>query len=165
MFYHLLYPLKKYFSGFNLFQYITFRAVMAAITALLISFIIGPYILKMLKKYQIGELIRDDGPQTHLSKKGTPTMGGIIILFSVIAPVLLWANLNNTYINLILLSTVWMGIFGFLDDYLKVVKKMKKGLIARYKLLGQIGLGTLVGCYLFSHRNSPILIRSLQYRS
>ncbi|MFH1213611.1 MAG: phospho-N-acetylmuramoyl-pentapeptide-transferase [Candidatus Neomarinimicrobiota bacterium] len=149
MFYHLLYPLKKYFSGFNLFQYITFRAVMAAITALLISFIIGPYILKMLKKYQIGELIRDDGPQTHLSKKGTPTMGGIIILFSVIAPVLLWANLNNTYINLILLSTVWMGIFGFLDDYLKVVKKMKKGLIARYKLLGQIGLGTLVGCYLF----------------
>jgi len=149
MFYHLLYPLKKYFSGFNLFQYITFRAVMAAITALLIAFIIGPYILKMLRKYQIGETIRSDGPQTHLEKKGTPTMGGILILFSIIVPVLLWANLNNTYINLILLSTVWMGVFGFIDDYLKVVKKMKKGLIARYKLLGQIALGTVIGCYLY----------------
>ncbi|NLA23158.1 MAG: phospho-N-acetylmuramoyl-pentapeptide-transferase [Candidatus Marinimicrobia bacterium] len=149
MFYHLLYPLRKYFTGFNLFQYITFRAAMAAITALLISFIIGPYIIKKLKKYQIGELIREDGPQTHLAKKGTPTMGGIIILFSVIVPVLLWANLTNTYINLILLSTIWMGIFGFLDDYLKVVKKKKKGLIARYKLLGQITLGLLIGCYLY----------------
>jgi phospho-N-acetylmuramoyl-pentapeptide-transferase len=149
MFYHLLYPLKKYFSGFNLFQYITFRATMAAITALLIAFLIGPYILKMLRKYQIGELIRTDGPQTHQEKKGTPTMGGIIILFSVIVPVLLWANLNNTYVNLILLSTVWMGVFGFIDDYLKVVKKMKKGLIARYKLLGQVVLGTIIGCYLY----------------
>ncbi len=149
MFYHLFFPLKKYFSGFNLFQYITFRAVMAAITALLISFIIGPFVLKMLRKYQIGELIRTDGPQTHQEKKGTPTMGGILILFSVILPVLLWANLTNTYINLILLSTIWMGIFGFIDDYLKVVKKMKKGLIARYKLMGQIALGAVVGCYLY----------------
>ncbi len=148
MFYHFLYPLKNLFSGFNLFQYITFRAAMAAITALLISFLIGPYILKKLHLYQIGELIREDGPQTHLSKKGTPTMGGLIILFSVLVPVLLWANLRNTYINLVLLSTVWMGVIGFLDDYLKVIKKLKKGLIARYKLIGQVTLGLLIGAYL-----------------
>jgi len=149
MFYHFLYPLKNYFSGFNLFQYITFRASMAAITALLISFIVGPIILRLLKKYQIGEIIRENGPKTHLSKKGTPTMGGIIILISVIIPVLLWANLKNIYIILILLATLWMGAIGFLDDYLKVVKKIKKGLIARYKLIGQITLGLIIGSYLY----------------
>lgn len=149
MFYHFLYPLTKYFHGFNLLQYITFRAAMAATTALLISFIIGPYILKMLKKYQIGELIRTDGPQTHQAKKGTPTMGGIIMIFAVLVSILLWANLRNTYINLMLLSTLWMGAIGFLDDYLKVVKKMKKGLIARYKLLGQISLGLIISVYIY----------------
>ncbi|MFH1250027.1 MAG: phospho-N-acetylmuramoyl-pentapeptide-transferase [bacterium] len=149
MFYHLLVPLKKYISGFNLFQYITFRAAMAAITALLISFIIGPFFLKLLEKYQIGETIRDDGPKSHLSKKGTPTMGGIIMIFSVVIPVLLWANLKNTYILLVLLATLWMGAIGFLDDYLKVIKKYKKGLIARYKLTGQILLGLIIGSYLY----------------
>ncbi len=149
MFYHLLVPLKKYISGFNLFQYITFRSAMAAITALLISFIIGPIILRLLQKHQVGEIIREDGPQTHLSKKGTPTMGGIIILISVITPVLLWANLKNIYINLVLLATLWMGMIGFLDDYLKVIKKYKKGLIARYKLVGQITLGLIIGSYLY----------------
>ncbi|PIS28218.1 MAG: phospho-N-acetylmuramoyl-pentapeptide-transferase [Candidatus Marinimicrobia bacterium CG08_land_8_20_14_0_20_45_22] len=149
MFYHFLYPLKRIFSGFNLFQYITFRAAMAAITALLIAFIAGPFILLMLKKFQCGELIREDGPKTHLAKKGTPTMGGIIILISVIIPVLLWANLKNTYVDLILLATIWMGAIGFLDDYLKVVRKMKKGLIARYKLLGQISLGLIIGAYIY----------------
>ncbi len=149
MFYHLLFPLKKYVSGFNLFQYITFRAAMAAITALLISFIIGPLILRLLKKHQVGEIIRENGPTSHLAKKGTPTMGGIIILISVIIPVLLWANLKNIYTILILIATIWMGIIGFVDDYLKVVKKIKKGLIARYKLIGQISLGMIIGCYLF----------------
>lgn len=149
MFYHFLYPLKRIFSGFNLFQYITFRAAMAAITALLISFIVGPLILKILKKYHVGEVIRENGPKSHLAKKGIPTMGGIIILISVIIPILLWANLKNTYINLIMLSTVWMGAIGFLDDYLKVVKKKKKGLIARYKLLGQVTLGLIVGTYIY----------------
>jgi len=149
MFYHLLFPLKKYISGFNLFQYITFRAAMAAITALVISFIIGPIILRLLKKHQVGEIIRENGPTSHLAKKGTPTMGGIIILFSVIIPVLLWANLKNIYTILILIATIWMGIIGFVDDYLKVVKKIKKGLIARYKLIGQISLGIIIGCYLF----------------
>ncbi len=149
MFYHFLYPLKTYISGFNLFQYITFRAAMAAITALLISFVVGPIILKQLRKHQIGEIIRENGPKSHLAKRGTPTMGGIIILFSVVVPVLLWANLKNIYINLILLATLWMGAIGFLDDYLKVVKKFKQGLIARYKLIGQITLGLIIGSYLY----------------
>lgn len=149
MFYHLLVPLRKYFSGFNLFQYITFRAAMAAITALLISFIIGPFFLKLLAKYQIGETIRENGPKSHLAKKGTPTMGGIIIIISVLLPVLLWANLKSIYILMILFATLWMGAIGFLDDYLKVVKKYKNGLIARYKLTGQITLGLIIGCYLY----------------
>lgn len=149
MFYHLLFPLTKYFHGFNLLQYITFRAAMAAITALLISFVIGPYILKILIKYQIGETIRTDGPQTHLAKKGTPTMGGTIIIFAVLVPVLLWGVLSNTYLNLMMLATLWMGAIGFLDDYLKVVKKLKKGLIARYKLAGQISLGLIIALYLY----------------
>jgi phospho-N-acetylmuramoyl-pentapeptide-transferase len=157
MFYHLLFPLKRFFSGFNLFQYITFRAAMAAITALLISFIIGPLIIRLLKKHQIGEIIREDGPKTHLQKKGTPTMGGIIILFAVLLPTLLWGNLSNPYIILILISTVWMGCIGFLDDYLKVVKKKKKGLIAYYKLAGQISLGFIIGSYIYFSPNFSLI--------
>jgi len=149
MLYHLLYPLTDLFSGFNLFRYITFRSAWAAITALLISFIVGPYIIKKLRQHQIGEEIRADGPQSHLKKSGTPTMGGLIILAAVIIPTLLWARLDNTYVLLILLSTVWMGLVGFLDDYLKSVKKIPKGLVARYKLLGQLTLGAVIGgiCY------------------
>ena len=122
---------------------------MAAITALFISFIIGPFILKLLTKHQIGETIREDGPRSHLAKKGTPTMGGIIIIISVIIPVLLWANLKSIYILLVLLATLWMGSIGFLDDYLKVIKNYKNGLIARYKLAGQIILGLIIGFYLY----------------
>ncbi|MFQ5639535.1 MAG: phospho-N-acetylmuramoyl-pentapeptide-transferase [bacterium] len=149
MFYYLLYPLRDYISGFNLFRYITFRSAWAAITALLISFIVGPYIIKKLREHQIGEEIRDDGPQTHLKKAGTPTMGGLIILMSVAIPTLLWARITNIYIILILFSTLWMGFFGFLDDYLKTIKKYPKGLIARYKLLGQLSLGAIIGCVLY----------------
>lgn len=145
MFYYLFYPLSKYVSGFNLFQYITFRAASAAITALLISFLLGPVVIRQLKKRQIGEEIREDGPQTHKAKAGTPTMGGIIILGAVIVPTLLWAKLDNIYVQLVLLATVWMGLVGFFDDYLKVVKKYPKGLIGRYKLAGQITLGTIIG--------------------
>ncbi|RMD96317.1 MAG: phospho-N-acetylmuramoyl-pentapeptide-transferase, partial [Calditrichaeota bacterium] len=107
MFYYLFYPLSKYVSGLNLFQYISFRAASAAITALLISFIIGPWIIRKLQQLHIGEEIRKEGPETHLKKAGTPTMGGIIILSSVIIPTLLWAKVMNTYVLLILLATVW----------------------------------------------------------
>ncbi|MGH2574559.1 MAG: phospho-N-acetylmuramoyl-pentapeptide-transferase, partial [Ignavibacteria bacterium] len=135
--------------GFDIFRFITWRSALAAITAMSISFIIGPKILKILKSRGIGEEIRPDGPKIHLTKAGTITMGGIIILFSILIPVILWADILNTYILLILLSTVWMGIVGFTDDYLKVIKKLKRGLVAKYKLLNQITLGLVVGCLIY----------------
>lgn len=148
MFYHILYPLHEYVSWLNLFRYITFRSAGAAITALLISFLVGPYIIRMLKARQINEEIRVDGPQTHLVKAGTPTMGGLIILCAVIIPTLLWARLDNLYVGIILMATAWMGFVGFFDDYLKTVKKEKKGLVARYKLAGQIILGLVISLIL-----------------
>ncbi|MEE9166493.1 MAG: phospho-N-acetylmuramoyl-pentapeptide-transferase [Candidatus Neomarinimicrobiota bacterium] len=154
MLYHLLYPLRSYISGFNIFQYITFRAAMAAITALFICFIIGPRVIAILRSRGIVEEIRTAGPDTHLSKKGTPTMGGVIVLSAVILPTLLWANVTNVYIHMILVATLWMGLLGFLDDYLKTVKKEKKGLIARYKLGGQMALGLIIGIWLYQ---SPFL--------
>ena len=145
MLYHLLYPLKAYFFGFNVFRYITFRSGAAAITALLISFIVGPMFIKWLQRKQIGELIRDDGPPNHLQKAGTPTMGGLIILIAILVPVLLFARLDDIFTQIMLFATVWMGGIGFLDDYLKVVKKKSKGLIGRYKLAGQISFGVIIG--------------------
>lgn len=149
MLYHLLFPLRDYISGLNIFRYQTFRSAGAAITALIISFIIGPWIIKKLKERRIGEQIRKDGPPTHMAKRGTPTMGGIIIVVAIIAPTLLWANLLNTYTQLILFATLWMGLLGFLDDYLKIIKKLPKGLVARYKLLGQIVLGIILGSIIY----------------
>ncbi len=149
MFYHLLYPLKKYIFGFNLLGYITFRSAAAAILALLISFIVGPVIINYLRKKQIGQEIRKDGPQTHLKKAGTPAMGGLIILIAIVVPVLLFAQLNNIYIWLILIATLWMGIVGIIDDVMKNIKKKPKGLIGRYKLAGQISLGLLIGSIIY----------------
>jgi phospho-N-acetylmuramoyl-pentapeptide-transferase len=146
-----LYQFKDYFIGFNVFRYITVRAALSAITALLIAMWVGPKIIAALKKHQIGEEIRNDGPQTHLVKQGTPTMGGLIILFSVLVAVLLWANLTNIYFILVFIATLVMGLVGFLDDYLKSVKKMKKGLVGRYKLLGQISLGLFIGLVIYFH--------------
>ena len=149
MFYHLLYPFRDYFFGFNVFKYISFRAVGAAITALIISFLIGPKIIRTLKSHQIGEIIRKTGPASHHNKQGTPTMGGIIVLVSIILPTLLWAKLDDRYIMIIVGATLYMGLIGFLDDYLKVVKYFSTGLIARYKILGQFLLGLFIGLTLF----------------
>jgi phospho-N-acetylmuramoyl-pentapeptide-transferase len=142
--YHLLYPLRDRFIGFNLFGYITFRSAAAAVTALLVAFIVGPLIIRKLRGMQIEQVIRTDGPATHHKKAGTPTMGGLIILCAVLVPVLLFARLDNLYIRLLIGTTVWMGAVGFLDDYLKVVRRVPKGLIGRYKLLGQCIWGLLV---------------------
>jgi phospho-N-acetylmuramoyl-pentapeptide-transferase len=144
MLYHLFLPLRNVIIGANLFRYLTFRSAMAALFALLISFFIGPWMIRKLREHQIGEEIRSDGPKTHLSKAGTPTMGGLMILVAVAVPTLLFANLTNFYVLLTLLAFLWMGAVGFFDDYLKAVRKTKKGLVARYKLLGQIGLGAVV---------------------
>lgn len=157
--FYLVYELfvKYDLSGQNLFRFITFRAAMAAVTALAISLFVGPYIINKLRQKQIGEEIRDDGPQTHAAKKGTPTMGGLIILASVLLPTVMWADLKNMYVLLVLLATIWMGVVGFIDDYLKAIKKTKAGLIARYKTIGQIGLGLVVGSVIyFSPSFEPI---------
>ncbi len=148
MLYELLFPLSKYISGFNLFQYISFRSAGAAVTALLICFVVGPRIIHQLRERLIGQTIRKEGPQTHLKKAGTPTMGGLIVLLAVLVPTLLWARPNLNVI-LVLIATVWMGAVGFLDDYLKVVKKLPKGLIGRYKIVGQVSLGLVVGCVIY----------------
>lgn len=151
MLYFLAEFINKKFNppGFDIFRFITWRSALAAITAMIISFWIGPMIIKKLNKGKVADEIRTDGPKQHLAKAGTPTMGGVIILFSVLVPVLLWGDLRNTYVLLILLSTIWMGIVGFIDDYLKVFKKLKRGLVARYKLMNQIGLGLVVACLIY----------------
>lgn len=151
MLYFLAEIINREFSppGFDVFRFITWRSALAAITAMIISFWIGPMIIKRLNKDKVADEIRTDGPQQHLVKAGTPTMGGVIILLSVLIPVLLWGDLKNTYVLLILLSTIWMGVVGFIDDYLKVFKKLKRGLVARYKLMNQIGLGLVVACLIY----------------
>ena len=157
MLYELLYPLRESFFIFNVFQYLTFRAAGAVITSLLISFFIGPKIIRTLKNRQIGEKIYN-GPESHQKKEGTPTMGGIILLSAIILPSILWCRLDNIYFQLILFSTIFMGIIGFIDDYLKVIKLYNKGLIARYKLLGQFICGTLLGTYLISNNTFAFII-------
>lgn len=148
MLYHLLLPLSETFILFNLFRYITFRTAGATLTALLISLILGPIVIRKLRDKQVSEKIRDEGPATHKVKEGTPTMGGIIVLLSVVIPTLLWANLTNPYIQLILLVTVWMGLIGFMDDYLKAIRHQPKGMVGKKKLAGQVALGLLLGVLL-----------------
>ncbi|QQS34923.1 MAG: phospho-N-acetylmuramoyl-pentapeptide-transferase [Ignavibacteriales bacterium] len=151
MLYYLFEYINKTFSppGFDIFRFLTFRSALAAITGLFLSLYLGPRIIRVLQKYQIGEAKKADGPKFHWSKAGTPTMGGIIVVLSVAIPVLLWADINSTYIILILTGTLWLSLVGFLDDYLKVVKKFPNGLIARYKLLGQIVIGLIVGSVIY----------------
>lgn len=137
--------------GFDVFRFLTFRSAVAAVTSLLFSFWIGPKILNLLKRKQIGEAKKIDGPTFHYSKAGTPTMGGLIILFSGLVPVLFWGDLKNVYVQLILFATIALGLLGFLDDYLKVVKKYKDGLVAKYKLIGQVLVGIVVGLFIYNH--------------
>jgi phospho-N-acetylmuramoyl-pentapeptide-transferase len=131
--------------GFGVVRYLTFRAAAAAVTALLIAFWLGPKIIRALKRHQIGEAAKMEAPKTHLTKAGTPTMGGLIVLASVLIPTLLWGNIGNAYVILILFVTTALGVVGFLDDYLKVVKKKPKGLIGRYKIVGQVAVGLVLG--------------------
>ena len=149
MLYYLLFPLKDTFFGFNVFSYISFRGAGAAITALLISFLIGPKIIRTLSFYQIGETIRKTGPESHLKKEGTPTMGGIIVLLAIILPTILWSKIDNLYVIMILISTIWMGIIGFIDDYRKVILRDAKGLRARYKFPLQLAVATFTAFLVF----------------
>jgi phospho-N-acetylmuramoyl-pentapeptide-transferase len=154
MLYHLFDFLHRKYDlvGAGLFQYLTFRAALAVILSLVISVVLGGRIIEKLRSLQIGETIRDLDLAGQAQKKGTPTMGGIIIIAAIMIPCLLLAKLNNVYILLMLASTLWMGAIGFIDDYIKVFKKNKEGLSGRFKIVGQVGFGLLLGCVLFFNK-------------
>ncbi len=145
MLYHLLFPLSEQVSGLNLFRYITFRTAGATVTAIFICLILGPFFIGLLKKYQVKEKIRAEGPASHQKKAGTPTMGGLIILSGIIIPTLLWSDLSNFYVLMAVLVTAWLGLLGYLDDYSKAIKKQSKGMVARKKFMGQVALGIVFG--------------------
>jgi phospho-N-acetylmuramoyl-pentapeptide-transferase len=153
MLYYVLEMLERLYHppGFGVVRYITFRAAAAAVTALIIAFWVGPKIIALLKRKQIGEAAKVEAPKTHLAKAGTPTMGGLIVLLSLIIPTVLWANMTNMYVLLLLFVTMALGAVGFLDDYLKVVKKKPKGLIGKYKIVGQVAVGLVLGGVIYFH--------------
>jgi phospho-N-acetylmuramoyl-pentapeptide-transferase len=159
----MLYYLFKYlneaynFPGAGLFQYISFRASLAIITSLFIALIFGKRIIQFLQKKQIGEIVRDLGLDGQMQKKGTPTMGGVIIIASIVIPTLLFADILNIYIILMLITTIWLGFIGGLDDYIKVYKKNKEGLAGKFKIVGQVGLGLIVGITLWA--SSDVVVR------
>jgi len=150
MLYHFLFPLADEHIVFNLFQYISFRSAGAMVTALLTTFVVGPRVIRWLHRRGWGEVVRMNGPKSHLEKAGTPTMGGLILLAAVLLSTLLWAPLDRDYVRIALVVTAWMGGIGFMDDYLKVVRHESRGLIARYKLIWQMLLGLALGVYLLA---------------
>ena len=145
MLYHLLFPLHESLSLLNVMRYITFRTAAASLTALALSLLLGPWMIRRLREFQIGQVIRTEGPKSHQAKAGTPTMGGLLILVAALVPTLLFADLTNPYIWIAVLSTTLFGAIGFLDDYLKVTKRSHHGLIPRYKMGGQIVVALGVG--------------------
>ncbi len=152
---HVAAWLTEYYSGFNVFQYLTLRAILAALTALAISLLVGPRMIRWLAEYQVGQRVRSDGPQTHLSKAGTPTMGGALILAAIVAATLLWADLANRFVWVVLLVTIAFGLIGFWDDYLKLVVGNSRGLIARYKYFWQSVAGLGAAIVLYATAQSP----------
>lgn len=167
MLYYLFDYLDKTFDfpGAGMFQYISFRAALAVITSLTISLLFGKSLINYLKKKLVGEIVRDLGLEGQKQKQGTPTMGGLIILSAIVIPTLLFAKLNNIYIILILITTVWLGFIGFLDDYIKVFRKDKKGLAGKFKILGQVVIGLIVGFTLYFHDDVVIREKIMQTSS
>ena len=155
MLYYLFDYIERNFDlpGAGLFQYISFRAGMAAVFSLLITIFFGKSLINMLRKKQVGEDIRDLGLEGQMQKKGTPTMGGLIILAAILVPTLLFAKVDNVYVILLVATTVWLGLIGFLDDYIKVFKKNKEGLAGRFKIVGQVTIGLIVGLTLYFNEN------------
>ncbi|MGD1975640.1 MAG: phospho-N-acetylmuramoyl-pentapeptide-transferase [Desulfobacterales bacterium] len=160
MLYHLLYPLHTTFSVFNVFRYITFRTIYASLTAFFICFLLGPWMIRKLGAMQVGQYIRDDGPKTHLDKAGTPTMGGTLIIISIVASILLWSDLTNYFVWIVLFVTIGYGTIGFIDDYLMQVKKQSKGLTVRKKLAlqGIVALVTSVLVYVSPDFSTQVTI-------
>lgn len=159
MLYQLLYPLHVKVSFFNVFKYITFRTFGAAITSVLLCMLLGPSFIRMLQRKQMGQAIRDDGPQSHLSKKGTPTMGGGLILMAIVVPTLLWADLSNKHVWVAVTTTVLFGIIGYIDDYRKVVQKNPKGLSARQKMFFQTLFAAGAAAFLYFYRDTPAVLK------
>jgi phospho-N-acetylmuramoyl-pentapeptide-transferase len=149
MLYYLLYPLHTTYSFFNVFRYITFRTIYAAITALIICFVVGPWLINKLRSLQIGQTIREDGPRSHLSKKGTPTMGGLLVIFAVVISTLLWANLLENYIWFVIMVTVGYGLIGFLDDYRKLTSGSSCGVSGKARLAGEIVIALFLSAVLY----------------
>lgn len=149
MLYHFLYPLHTTFPAFNVFRYITFRTIYASLTAFLICFVLGPFVIRRLRDMQVGQYVREDGPQSHLTKAGTPTMGGVLILFAAAFSVLLWMDLTNFYVWILLLVLMGFGGIGFVDDYLMQVQRRSKGLTARGKFSLQAAMALLTGSLLY----------------
>ena len=155
---YLLYPLRTYASVFNVTRYITFRTAAASLTALALSLALGPWMIRKLRDFQIGQVIRQEGPQSHRAKAGTPTMGGLLILTSALVPTILWAELSNPYIWIAVLATAAFGVVGFTDDYLKIVRRSHHGLLPRYKMGGQIVVALAVGIavLMLAQQNPPL---------
>ena len=148
MLFHLLYPLHAHYRVFNVFRYITFRTAMAVLSALVVSFILGPWLIRRLRYFQIGQEIREEGPASHHAKRGTPTMGGLLVITAVVLPTLLWADLRNVFVWTAVLSMLACGGIGFADDYLKVARKRNLGLTAARKLSLQVAVGLVLGAFL-----------------
>lgn len=163
MFFWLLYPLREFVSFFRLFGYVTFRAVLAAITSLLITYYVGPRLIRYFRKLKYGESIRDDGPSSHQHKAGTPTMGGALILFSMSFSLLLWGNLSNHYFILLWFSTLLFGALGFADDYIKSIKKKKEGVRPRIKLLVQFSISLLFSLLVFYFPYAPSIDKHIHH--
>ena len=147
--------LSQFYSGFNVFQYLTLRTILGVLTSLFISLLVGPYLIRRLDEYQVGQSVRDDGPESHLSKTGTPTMGGLLILISIAFSTLSWADLSNRFIAVVLLVTLAFGVIGWVDDYRKVVENNPKGLPARYKYFWQSIVGLVAAVFLYVNAASP----------
>lgn len=147
MLYHLLAPLGSKLIVFNIFNYISFRAAGAAATAIVLSFVIGPRVIRLLRALNVGQVVRAEAPSSHQAKRGTPTMGGIVLLVCTLVPTVLWARLDIRYVLVAAIATLWMGTIGFVDDYLKFVSGKPRGLVARHKLIGQVTFGVVLGTY------------------
>jgi phospho-N-acetylmuramoyl-pentapeptide-transferase len=156
MLYHLLFPLADEYGVLNLFRYVTFRAAGATATSILISFLMGPPIIRWLRVLRFGQVVRKEGPETHLKKAGTPTMGGVMTIAATVLGTLLWARLDEAYTWIAVGVLLWLGALGFLDDYLKVVRRRTEGLVGRYKLIGQGAIGVVVGLLLLLLPIEPI---------
>jgi phospho-N-acetylmuramoyl-pentapeptide-transferase len=155
MLYHLLYPLHSVISGFNVFRYLTFRTAYAILTGLILCLILGPWVIRQLRRHQIGETIRDDGPKSHQTKAGTPTMGGLLILMALSVPTILWGDLTNRYVWLLLSATYAFGAIGCIDDWLKLSRVRRKGMHIREKLLAQTMVALGIACFIYFYPEDP----------